>query len=134
MPLSTQLQILTQADSLAVDEDPLPHWLYRLLTQPKLQFTDLPTLGPDVIPLSKHYSQIAHILRPFIPHSCWLGPEDVKPIGNHPMAAGGVANIWAAIHDGHKVVLKSYRCYMRFNVAQATRVRFSCNIPRKLQC
>ncbi|KAF9789884.1 kinase-like domain-containing protein [Thelephora terrestris] len=55
-----------------------------------------------------------------MPPTCrFLGSEDVKPSGTHPVAAGGFADIWEAIYDGRKVALKSYRCYMRFNVAQA---------------
>lgn len=41
------------------------------------------------------------------------------------MAAGGSANIYEATYDGRKVVLKSHRCYVSFDVAQVIAVR--CN-------
>jgi len=55
----------------------------------------------------------------------WLSPEDVELVGEHPVAAGGFANIWQAIHDGRRVVLKSYRRSMSFDVARVIAVR--CN-------
>ena len=77
----------------------------------------------DVVSLSQHYTQIAHVLRPFMPSTCrFLNPEDVKPIGIHPVAAGGFADIWEASYDGRKVTLKSYRCYMTFDIAQVVEV------------
>jgi hypothetical protein len=77
----------------------------------------------DVVSLTQHYAQIAQVLRSFMPPTCrFLGSEDVEPSGTHPVAAGGFADIWEAIYDGRKVALKSYRCYMRFNVAQAVEV------------
>ena len=93
-----------------------------------MQVAGLPTPVPDVISLSQHYSQMARALQSLMPSTCrWLSPEDVKSIGDHPMAAGGIADIWEAMCDGSEVVLKSYRCYIRFDVAQAIRVRFNLN-------
>ena len=59
-----------------------------------------------------------------MPHTCrWLDPEEVKLIGEHPIAAGGFADIWEAMYGGRKVVLKSYRCYMTFDVDKVVAVR-----------
>lgn len=78
----------------------------------------------DVISLTQHYSQLAQVLRLFMPSIChFFNPEVVKPIGTRPVAAGGFADIWEAIYDGRKVVLKSYRCYTSCDVAWVVEVR-----------
>jgi hypothetical protein len=124
MPLPSQLRVLAQGDSSVVEEYPLPHSLHRLPPLPQLQFTGLPAPGPDAISLSKYYSQIACALRSFVPPSCrWLRQEDVELTGGYPIAAGGFADVWEAIHDGRKVALKSYRCYTTFDVTRAAGVR-----------
>ncbi|KAF9779523.1 kinase-like domain-containing protein [Thelephora terrestris] len=54
-----------------------------------------------------------------MPSACrFFNSEDVKPTGVHPVAAGGFADIWEAMHAGRKVVLKSYRCHVTSDVAQ----------------
>lgn len=58
-----------------------------------------------------------------------LGLEEVKIIGEHPIAAGGFANVWEGIHDSRKVVLKSYRCYMSFDVNNVVTVRYDHAYP-----
>ena len=60
----------------------------------------------------------------------WLDPEDVKFIGEHPVAAGGFANVYEATHDGRKVMLKSYRPYMSFDIARVVAV--CCNDSLRL--
>jgi prephenate dehydrogenase len=68
---------------------------------------------------------MAQDLRSSLPSTCrWLGPEIVEIVGGHPMAAGRFADIWEGKHNGRKVVLKSYRCYTSFDVAQVVAVRF----------
>lgn len=60
----------------------------------------------------------------------WLEPEDVKLVSDLPTAAGGSANIYEATHDGPKVVLKSHRCYISFDVAQTVAVHCNRNLCR----
>ena len=134
MPLPSWLRILTLGDSSVIKKLPtMPHSLHHLPGSPQLQVARLSTPGLDAITLSQHCSQIAHVLQPFMPHTCrWLSPEDVKLIGDHPIAAGGFADIWEAVHDGRKVVLKSRRCYVLFDIAQAARVRCNCHPTREV--
>ena len=90
-----------------------------------------PASGMDVVSLSQHYAQIAHALRPFMPSNCCsLNPEDVKLVGARPMAAGGFADIWKAIYDGRRVALKSYRCYMSFDVTRTVEVHYNRSLRR----
>ena len=64
--------------------------------------------------------------RSSLPYAChWLGPEDIEIVGERPMGAGGFADIWEGTHNGRKIVLKSYRCYISFDAAQVVAVR--CN-------
>ena len=67
--------------------------------------------------------QVAQLLRSSMPSTCrWLSSEDIKPIGRFPIAAGGFADVWEATHNGRKVILKSYRCYATFDIAQIAKV------------
>lgn len=59
-----------------------------------------------------------------------LDPEDVKLVGEHPIAAGGFADIWEGTHDGRKVVLKSFRRHMSFGLAQVIAVRCDHSLHR----
>ena len=78
------------------------------------------------VPLSRRYAHMAQDLRLSLPSTCrWLGPEDVSLIGERPMVAGGFTNVYEATYYGRKVVLKSYRCYVSFDVAQVLAV--GCN-------
>lgn len=70
--------------------------------------------------LLQHYAQIAQDLRPILPSACrWLDPVDVHLVAKFPAAAGGFADVYEATYDSHRVVLKSYRCYILSNGAQA---------------
>jgi hypothetical protein len=109
-PLSSQLEA---GGSLVPDPDNLP--------------------DADNLPLSQCCAQMVQELLlslPFPYHS--LGPEDLKLVGKHPMAAGGSANIWEGTHEGRKVVLKSYRCYrVSFDIAQVIAVHDNyCSVRR----
>jgi len=64
----------------------------------------------------------------------WLDPEDIKLVGEHPIGAGGFANIWEVTHNGRKAVLKSYRCYVSSDVTQVVAVRSNhtlCRVVRR---
>ena len=90
----------------------------------KLEVKSLSTSDVDGIILSKQYAQMVQEILPYLPpHYPLLDPHDVKFTGEHLVSAGGFADIWEAIHAGRKVVLKSYRCYMSFDVARAVTVR-----------
>jgi len=70
-----------------------------------------------------------------MPSTCrWLGPEEVKLVGDRQIAAGGFANIWEATHDGRVVVLKSYRYSMTDDIARIVAVRCDRGLPRLLHC
>ena len=58
------------------------------------------------------YSETVRQLRALFPPTCTLlEPEDVRVVGDTPIGAGGFADIWGGIIDGHSVLQKSYRCY-----------------------
>jgi len=83
--------------------------------------------------LSGGYAQTFQDLRSSIPSNCrWLAPEDIKPVGEHQIAAGEFANIWEATHDGRKVVLKSYCYSMTSDVARIVAVRYIRGLPQVL--
>lgn len=66
---------------------------------------------------------MAQDLRPSLPFTChWLDPNEVNLVDERPIAAGGFANVYEATHDGRKVILKSYRPYVLFDVAQVVAV------------
>ena len=81
--------------------------------------------------LSQRYAHVARDLRSSLPSSCrWFEPEDIKLICGGPIAAGGFADIWEATHNGRKVILKSYRCYISFDVARVATVRCNRDLRR----
>ena len=83
--------------------------------------------------LPRRHAQVAQNLRSSLPSTCrWLGPEDVNLIGG-PIAAGGVANIWGATHDGRETVVKSYRRCTSSDVTQVVEVRHN-RCPRRARC
>ena len=115
----------------AVEHHPSPKSIYYPLITPTKPFT----LDMDVITLSQHYAQMAQALRSFMPSTCRsIDPEEVKPIGSRPVAAGGFAEIWEATHDGRKVALKAYRCYMTFGVARVIEVHCDHRLRRVVHC
>ena len=69
---------------------------------------------------------MAQDLQLFLSLSCrCFRPEEVTLIGERPIDAGGFADIYEATHGGCRVVLKSYRCYALFDVAQVAAVRYN---------
>jgi hypothetical protein len=116
-----------EREYLIVGEGPAPRSLHgpSLSSQPESR--GIPTPDLDDLPLSQRYAQMAQELLLSLPspyHS--LGPEDFKPVGKRPTAAGGFADIWEGTYEGRKVMLKSYRCYrMSFDVAQVIAVRYN---------
>jgi hypothetical protein len=81
---------------------------------------------------SQRHAQVVQGLRSSLPLADrWLNSGDVKLISRHPIAAGGSADIWEATREGHKVVLKSYRCYERSDVAQVSEVCCDYHLSRE---
>ena len=65
---------------------------------------------------------MTQVLRSFTPCTRLLNPGDVRLIGDHPLAAGGFADVWEATYEGRKVAFKRYRCYETVDVAQVAEV------------
>lgn len=113
-------------DSLTIRGRPVSQSLYHPPQLPHPDVRSSPTPEVGAVSLLERYMQTAQELLPSLPSlHRRLGPEDVTLIGEHPTAAGGLANIWDGMHNGRKVVLKSYRCYMSLDPAQVFAVR--CN-------
>jgi hypothetical protein len=107
-----------------VGEHPTPQSLHRSSLPPHPEARGSPVPDLDNPLLSQHYARLALELLPTLPSPCCLlGLEDFKLVSEHPIAAGRFANIWEGTYEGRKVVLKSYRCYVLFDVAQASAVR-----------
>jgi hypothetical protein len=57
--------------------------------------------------------------RPSLPTNCpWLGEENLKVVGVHPVNAGGFADVWAGKMGDRKVAIKSYRCHASADYAK----------------
>ena len=123
MPLLFRFRVSRRGGSSVVEEGHSPQPFHRPPAPSQIEVED--SLTSDFgISLSLRYAQMAQDLRPSMPPSfLWLEPENLKIFGEHPMGAGGFTNIWEGIYDGRKVVLKSYRCYMTFDLAQVIAVR-----------
>ena len=122
---------LRRGEPSTVEAFPIPQSLYPRPLPPQLETGSLPTPDSDYISLSQHYAQMAQDLRSSLPPAChWLIPEEVDVVGEHPIAAGGFADIYEGIHNGRKVVLKSFRCYLSFNVAEVVAVRHNYTLCR----
>ena len=90
-----------------------------------LQFEIKGALPSDIhdTALSLHCARIAQeLLPPLSSHYPLLNPCDIKLTGQHPIAAGGFVDVWEATYDGRRVVLKSYRCYVSFDVTRTVTV------------
>ncbi|KAF9651178.1 kinase-like protein [Thelephora ganbajun] len=119
MPLLSRVCALYRGEPSVIEERPSPGLSHHLSSPSQLEVGALPTPDLDGVTLPQHYARIAQdSLRSSTFAYRLVGPEDVKLIGGKPMTAGGSADIWEATYDGRKVVLKSYRCYITFDVTQ----------------
>ena len=111
-----------EGELLIVVEYPSSPSLHLPLPAPQLgvRSPHAPDLG-DISLLRRYVLMVRGHLSPLPFPYHWLRPEDVL-VGEHPIAAGGFANIHEAMHGGRKVILKSYRCYVLFDVAQVVAV------------
>ena len=103
----------------------------------RLEVRSLSLPDLDSAYISQHYMQMAqNILTSLLLPCPILSPHNVKLAEEHPIAAGGFANIWKATYAGGEVVLKSYRCYKSFNVTQVITVRWvtrsKCSVGNSL--
>ena len=109
--------------SSAIEELDSQQRFSRLPTPVQLEVAGWPDLDLDTIPLSQHHTQIAQVLRSFTPSTCrWLSLEDIRLIGSRPIAAGGFTDIFEAVYDGGRVILKSYRRYVTSDIAGVAKV------------
>ena len=113
-----------ESERLVIEEYSAPPSLHHPPSPPQLNARSLTILDlDDDVYSSWRYAQMAQDLRSSLPSTCrWLGPE-VNLTGEHPIAAGGFTDLYEAIYDGRKVILKSYRLYVSFDVAQVVAVR-----------
>ena len=90
----------------------------------QLQIVGSPTPKVDAAALLQRYVQMAQDLQPSLPSTCRrVNRDDLKLISKQPTAAGSFADILEATYNGRGVVLKAYRCYVSFDVAQIVAVR-----------
>jgi len=124
MPLLPKSHALRRGISSVVGEYPAPQSLHHLLPPPPPRSSSAPSLGDAR--LLQNYAQMARgLLSSSSPTCSSLGPGDIKIVGEHPVAAGGFADVWEGTYDGRKVVLKSYRCYVLFDVVNVVAVRYN---------
>ena len=109
---------------LAAGRPPVLPSLHRPSSSHELEDNSLPIPDFDVVdPPNKHYSLIAkELLSSLLTCYPLLNPDDIKLKGEHPISGGGFVHIWEATHNGRKVVLKLYRCYVSFNVTKVATV------------
>ena len=135
MPLLSRVCTLLRGESSVADEHLSSQPLDRLPEIPRLKVGRLRTSTLNGVSPSQHHAQMAQDLRSSMSFTCcWLDPEDIKPVGEHPIGAGGFANILEVTHNGRKAVLKSYRCYVSSDIAQVVAVRSIQIICRVVRC
>ena len=90
-------------------------------SSPRLRSSPIEDL--DSVTLAYRYPRMVPQLLQSLPSPYpLLNPNGVELTDKHPIAAGGFTDIWGANYDGRRVVLKSYRQYVSFDVAQAVTV------------
>ena len=125
MPLLSQFRAPRRGEPSIAGEFLTLQSLHRPPPPSQLEVRSSPTPdSDDGLSLPQHYARTAQDFQLSLPSTCcWLSPKDVDLVDEHPIAAGGFANILEAKYGGRKVVLKSYRCYVSFDVAQVIAVR-----------
>jgi len=64
----------------------------------------------------EHLVDPAHHLQLLLPDSCeWLESGTLEVLGEHPVDAGTVADVWIGKMGDRKVAIKVYRCYSSSN-------------------
>ena len=68
-------------------------------------------VGHPGVVLYEHLANLVRCLRPLLPGCCeWLERGALEVIGEHPVDAGGVADVWVGEMGNRKVAIKAYRC------------------------
>jgi len=71
-------------------------------------------IGPGA--LCERLVDLVRHRRSLLPGGCeWLDQGAVEVIGEHPVDAGGVADVWVGKMGDRKVAIKAYRCYSSSN-------------------
>lgn len=84
------------ADALDQSRSPLP------------EVDQSPLIKPGA--LCEHITDSVPHLPSLLPASCkWLEQGALEIGGEHPVNAGGVADVWIGMMENHKVAIKSYR-------------------------
>ena len=66
----------------------------------------------DPGPLREHLIDLVTHLPPLLPDSCeWLEQGAFEVVGERPIDAGSVADVWIGMIGNRKVAIKSYRYY-----------------------
>ena len=66
--------------------------------------------------LCKHLVGLVSRLQPLLPASCsWLEPGSIEVVGEHPVDAGGVADVWVGKMGDRRIAIKAYRFYSSSN-------------------
>ena len=74
---------------------------------------------PDGDPPQQRHFDLAQRLRPALSPICnWLEDDDVQIIAGRPISAGGFTDLWRGSLDSRLVAIKSYRCYLSFDLPQ----------------
>ena len=74
------------------------------------------SLSTDPGAVCEHLVDLVGHLRSLLPGSCeWLEQGSLEVVGEHPIDAGGVADIWVGNIGDRKVAIKVYRCYSSSN-------------------
>lgn len=69
----------------------------------------LPRLDPGL--LCEHLVDLVYHLQSLVPTNCrWLKEGALEFVGERPVDAGGIADVWIGMMGGRKVAIKSYRC------------------------
>ena len=72
---------------------------------------------PDGDPPQQRHFNLAQQLRPALSPICnWLEDDDVQMIEGRPISAGGFTDLWRGSLDSRLVAIKSYRCYLSFDL------------------
>ena len=91
-PTSCPIDAPVQSELLPTELDPSPR------TDPNM--------------LCEHLVGLVSRLRSLLPGSCgWLGQGGLEFVGEHPIDAGGAADVWAGKMGDRAVAIKAYRLY-----------------------
>ena len=89
---------------------------------------EIDRLSPvDPSAVCEHLVDLVRHLRSLLPGSCeWLEQGALEFVGEHPVDAGGIADVWAGKMGNRKVAIKAYRCYSSSNYLPTYVVSGTC--------